>query len=110
MTKTIIAVYQDCMLCGANKEKGDKMLADLAKAGASFRKLSFATMEGREYCMQAIEAGVKTMPFFTDGTNFASDYKELLQAESEPHTLKIKAEAEPKKTKRSRKNGHNAKS
>lgn len=112
MSKTIIAVYQDCFLCGSKREKGEKMLAELAKAGASFRKLSFATIEGREHCMKAIEAGVKTMPFFTDGKTYASDYKTLLEAESkaqnerdevEPQTIEIKATIEPKKTKKTKK-------
>lgn len=107
MNKTIIAVYQDCFLCGSNREKGEKMLAEIAARGASFRKLSFATMEGREHCMKAIEAGVKTMPFFTDGKIYASDYKTLIEAESRPQSVKIKATIEPKKTKKTKKGAKN---
>ena len=37
------------------KEKGEKMLAAIAKKGATFRKLSFATMEGQDYCAKAVD-------------------------------------------------------
>lgn len=103
MPKTIIAVYQDCFLCGSNKEKGEKMLEAIAKKGATFRKLSFATMEGQDHCAKAVENGIKTMPFFTDGKIYAQDYETLLEAESEPQSVKIKATAEPKKTKKTKK-------
>ena len=111
MNKTIIAVYQDCFMCGGNKEKGEKMLEDLAKAGATFRKLSFATMEGQEHCAKAIEAGVQAMPFFTDGKIYASDYKTLIEAESAHHTAKIKAAIQldkKQKTKKGAKDGASA--
>lgn len=116
MPKTIIAVYQDCFLCGSNKEKGEKMLEAIAKKGATFRKLSFATMEGQDYCAKAVENGIKTMPFFTDGKIYAQDYETLLEAESraqneqgeaEPQAVKIKATAEPKKTKKTKKEANN---
>lgn len=93
MTKTITAVYQDCFLCGGNKEKGEKMLAAIAKKGYEFRKLSFATTEGNEYCLKAAEAGIQKMPFFTDGKKIAKTYEELI---NEPKAVKVKAKAEKK--------------
>lgn len=93
MTKTIIAVYQDCFLCGSSNEKGEKMLATIAKRGYEFRKLSFATAEGNEYCLKAAEAGIQKMPFFTDGEKIAQTYEELIK---EPKAVKVKAKAEKK--------------
>lgn len=107
VNKTIIAVYQDCFLCGSNREKGEKMLAEIAEKGATFRKLSFATMEGQDHCAKAVENGIKTMPFFTDGKIYAQDYKTLIEAESEPQSVKIKATIEPNKTKKTKKGAKN---
>lgn len=99
MSKTIIAIYQDCFLCGSKKEKGEKMLEELSAAGANFRKLSFATLEGREHCLKAIENGVTKMPFFTDGEIYAADYHDLIKAK----TIKVKAKTTAKKTRKSKK-------
>lgn len=101
MNKTIIAIYQDCFLCGARKEKGEKMLQELSEAGASFRKVSFATIEGREHCMKAIENGVTKMPFFTDGEIYAADYHDLIKAK----TIKVKASAKKTRKKKEPKDG-----
>lgn len=91
MTKEIIAVYQDCFLCGSTDEKGQKMLADIAKKGYEFRKVSFATVEGNQHCLKAVENSIQTMPFFTDGKKYVSDIKDLLQAESRAKSVKLKA-------------------
>ena len=101
MSKTIIAIYQDCFLCGSKKEKGEKMLQELSEAGASFRKVSFATIEGREHCMKAIENGVTKMPFFTDGEIYAADYHDLIKAK----TIKFKASAKKTRKKKEPKDG-----
>lgn len=100
MSKDIIAVYQDCFLCGSTSEKDQKMLAEIAKKGAEFRKVSFATSEGQALCAKAIEKGVGGFPFFTDGTNFSRNYEDILNAK----TVKdVKVEAKPIKVKRSKK-------
>lgn len=106
MSKEIIIVYQDCFMCGSreNWSAKAKHVADEAeKAGIPYRKLSFATMEGQDHCAKAVENGIKTMPFFTDGKIYAQDYETLLEAELEPQAVKIKATAEPKKTKKTKK-------
>lgn len=100
--KEIIIVYQDCFMCGSRENwsaKAKKAAEQLEKAGASFRKLSFASIEGQNHCAKAIEAGVGAMPFYTDGKIYASDLETLLEAESEPHTAKIKLTKRSKKTK-----------
>lgn len=109
--KEIIIVYQDCFMCGGRENwsaKAKKAAEQLEKAGASFRKLSFASIEGQNHCAKAIEAGVGAMPFYTDGKIYASDLETLLEAESkaqnerdevEPHTAKVKVTKRTKKTK-----------
>lgn len=100
MSTEIIAVYQDCFLCGSTSEKDQKMLETIAKKGAEFRKLSFATMEGQELCAKALENGVRGFPFFTDGVNFSQNYEEILNAKP---VKEVKVEAKPVKTKGSKK-------
>ncbi len=101
MPSEIIVVYQDCVLCG---DRGKKIKEIATKAGVKIRKLSFACVEGQEHCMKAIEAGIKTMPFYTDGKIYASNIETLLEAESEPQAAKIKlTKKTTKKTKKAKK-------
>ena len=101
MPNEIIVVYQDCVLCG---DRGKKIKEIATKAGVKIRKLSFACVEGQEHCMKAIEAGVKTMPFYTDGKIYAPTLETLLEAQSEPQTAKIKlTKKASKKTKKTKK-------
>ena len=75
-SKEILAVYQDCVLCG---DKGRRKIAELAKKGFNIRKVGFTTPEGKELCRQAVfDHGIKTMPFYTDGEKFSSILSELL--------------------------------
>lgn len=102
MSKEIVIVYQDCFMCGSREnwsDKAKKAAEQLEKAGATFRKLSFASIEGQQHCAKAIEAGVGAMPFYTDGKIYASDLETLLEAESKPQTAKIKVTKRTKKTK-----------
>lgn len=111
MSKEIIIVYQDCFMCGSREnwsEKAKHVADEAEKAGIPYRKLSFATCEGQDHCAKAIENGVKTMPFYTDGKIYASDIETLIQAESraqneqgeaEPQTAKIKVTKRKKSTK-----------
>lgn len=68
--KEIIAVYQDCVLCG---DKGRRKMAKIMAKGVLIRKVSFISEEGRELCARAVERGIGTMPFYTDGDkNFST--------------------------------------
>ena len=57
--------------------------------------------------MAAIQAGVKTTPFFTDGKIYAQTIKDLIEAESEAQTAKKPAKKSKKVTKEA-KNGTNS--
>lgn len=81
MTKEVICVYQDCPLCG---DKG-KVVVEIATAkGASIRKVSFVTDEGRELIIKALfEHGIGTMPFYVMDGRFSTQIDEVLK-EPEP--------------------------
>lgn len=88
MPKEIIAVYQDCVLCG---DKGKKKIADFAKKGLTIRKVSFCSEEGRELCNKAIFThGMKTMPFFTDGEVFSISLDTFLEKKTTKKAKKNK--------------------
>ena len=53
--KEIIVVYQDCPLCGARKEWGEKTLKEALNARARVRKVSFATREGEKLIYELAE-------------------------------------------------------
>ena len=76
-TKEIIAVYQDCVLCG---DRGRQKMAEFAKKGFIVRKVGFTTPEGKELCRLAVfDHGIKTMPFFTDGEKFSAQIDDLFE-------------------------------
>lgn len=79
MAREIIAVYQDCVLCGT---KGRRKIADYAARGIRIRKVGFTTPEGKELIHKAVfEHKIGSMPFYTDGKKFASTIDELLDTE-----------------------------
>ena len=74
--KEIIAVYQDCVLCGI---KGRKKIAEYADKGVLIRKVGFTTEEGRDLCAKAIASGIGVMPFYVYDDKFATTIEELLE-------------------------------
>ena len=82
--KEIIAVYQDCLLCGV---KGRKKAAEYAKKGVVIRKVGFTTPEGTELCYQAVKKGIGYMPFYVLDGDFAESIDALL-IPKEPKTVK----------------------
>ena len=95
MSKEIIAVFQDCVLCG---DKGRKKAADLAAKGIIVRKVGFTTFEGKELIHEAVfKHKIGTMPFFTDGENFAPTIDELLEKQEKPAQKAKKSTKKPTK-------------
>ena len=108
--KEIIVVYQDCFMCGAPEnwsELAKQTFAECKKHGINPRKVSCFSQEGGRHAMAAIQAGVKTTPFFTDGKIYAQTIKDLIEAESEAQTAKKTAKKTKKVTKEA-KNGTNS--
>lgn len=75
MAIEIIAVYQDCVLCGV---KGRQKVAEYAAKGVNIRKVSFITDEGRELCAKAVKKGIGSMPFYVREGNFTTDIEALI--------------------------------
>lgn len=106
MSKEIIAVYQDCVLCGT---KGRQKALELAKDGIIVRKVGFTTPEGKELIHKAVfEHKIGTMPFYTDGQKFSTTIEDFVNED----TKKVKKSPEKpaksvKKTKKTEKEGKN---
>lgn len=76
MAKEYVCVYQDCPLCGDRGKKLKKLIFDKQ---LQVRKVSFASPEGKELCYEAVFIhGIKKMPFFTDGSNYATELEQLV--------------------------------
>lgn len=76
MLREVIAVFQDCVMCG---DKGRKKAEILAKKGVFIRKISFVSPEGKELCRQAVfDHGIRTMPFYVEDGKFSESLDELL--------------------------------
>ena len=78
MNKEIICVFQDCPLCG---DKGRKLKKLIFEKNLNVRKVSFASDEGRDLCIKAIQKRICKMPFYTDGERFTNNINELLTEE-----------------------------
>lgn len=86
MAKEYICVYQDCPLCGDRGRKLKKLIFDKQ---LQVRKVSFASPEGKELCYEAVFIhGIKKMPFFTDGSNYATSLEELIAIKPKTTTNK----------------------
>jgi hypothetical protein len=102
MAKEIIAVYQDCVLCG---DKGRQKIVELAHKGINIRKVSFVSDEGRELCHKAVFThGIESMPFYTDGELFAVSLESFIEKPAKKTAKKTK------KVKKGQKNGANTES
>lgn len=84
MGREIVAVYQDCVLCGV---KGRRKVADYAKQGIIIRKVGFTTEEGRELCYQAVQKGIGYMPFYVLDGDFAESIDALIPTEPRGETI-----------------------
>lgn len=82
MSREIIAVYQDCVLCGT---KGKQKIADCAKQGVTIRKVGFTTEEGRELIHRAVfDHKIGTMPFYVEGDQFSASLDSLINSSPKP--------------------------
>lgn len=104
MGKEIIAVYQDCVLCGTH---GRQKVAELAQKGIIVRKVGFTTPEGKELIHKAVfEHKIGTMPFYTDGEKFSISLEDFTEKPaSEPARTPEKPAKNVKKTKKTKKEG-----
>lgn len=97
MPEEIICVYQDCPLCGS---RGEKLKGVVRANGVQLKKVSFASPEGKELVHVAVfEKGIKTMPFFARGGDFATSIEALIVKKPKRTRKNVK-----KTTKKTRKN------
>lgn len=101
MAREIIAVFQDCVLCGV---KGRKKIAEYAAKGFNIRKVGFTTDEGRELCYQAVQKGIGQMPFYVSEGQFSTNIQ-TFTSDNTPKAPKPSKSAKksPKKATRERK-------
>lgn len=85
---SIALVYQDCPLCGAKKDWGEKQIAKANAAGIEVRQVSFASPEGQHLCKEAVLAGVEKLPFFTNGLVFRATIDDFIEAPKPKATKK----------------------
>lgn len=88
----IIAVYQDCVLCGT---KGRQKIADYAAKGVQIRKVGFTTEEGKKLIHEAVlEHGIGYMPFYVLDGEFAESIEALIAKKPANKTKKTQKIAE----------------
>lgn len=73
MKNRIMLIYQDCPMCGNRKEWGEVQLRIADGAGIEIEKISFASKRAEGLAKKAVEAGIPSYPFFTDGERFGKD-------------------------------------
>lgn len=93
--KEIIAVYQDCVLCG---DRGRKKAAFIAKRGIKLRKVSAFSDEGEKLVHEAVfEHKIKGLPFYTDGEKFSYHIESFFESKKAPEKTKKSKKKEVKK-------------
>lgn len=103
MSKEIICVYQDCVMCS---DRGKKLTAIALKHGADIRRVSFASEEGRSLVHTALfEHNIGYLPFFTDGVKFSRTLSGLFEEKSAEAVEKSPEKPAKKKHTRKRKGG-----
>ena len=77
MTKEIICVYQDCVMCG---DRGKKLKQLIFDKNLNVRKVSFASPEGQHLIHEAIFVHkIGTLPLFVKGDRFSNNIEDLLK-------------------------------
>ncbi len=94
--KEIIAVFQDCVLCGV---KGQKKIEEYAKKGVIIRKVGFTTPEGKDLIHEAVfNHKIGAMPFYTDGIKFSTKIDALSEEDNTPTPKIVKKVQKKAKT------------
>lgn len=95
MSKEIICVYQDCVMCGDRGKKLQKIVLDNK---LNVRKVSFASDEGKNLIHEAVfKHKIGSMPFFTDGEKYSVKIEDFLK---EPDVIVKKPAKKVKKSKK----------
>lgn len=77
MDKEIIAVYQDCVLCGT---KGRQKITECASKGITIRKVGLTTEEGKKLIHEAVfKHGIGQMPFYVYGDVWSNKLRPLIE-------------------------------
>lgn len=77
MSKEIICVFQDCILCGDRGKKLKKLIFDKK---LNVRKVGFSTPEGRHLIHEAVfKYRMGSLPFFTDGKKFSYKLSDFIE-------------------------------
>lgn len=87
--KELLLIYQDCPLCGARKGWGEEQTKLADTHGFTIRKVSFVAKEAKGLPSKALEAGIDSLPFFTDGKKFAKSVEEFV-GKKKPAKRKVK--------------------
>lgn len=92
MTKDVRYIYQDCAMCGARKGWGDQQKAVAKANGINIIMTPFFTPGAEGLMWKAVEAGIDSYPFYTDGTKFSKDINDFIEKpkKSRKKTKKIK--------------------
>ena len=105
MSKDIICVYQDCILCG---DRGKKLRNYIITHGLNVRKVSFASEEGRKLVAEAVfEHKIGTMPFYTDGVKFSTTIIDFVEKPQKKEVKRKKTKKISKKIKEGESNESN---
>lgn len=66
-------------MCGSRKEWGDKQLKFASTHDLEIVKMPFYSNEAGKYIKTALEKGIGTMPFFTDGKKYSLKLEDFIE-------------------------------
>lgn len=96
MSKDIKFIYQDCGMCGSRKDWGEQQKQVARANGINIIMTPFFTNGCEGLMWKAVEAGIDSYPFYTDGKKFSKNIEDFIEKtkKSRKKTKKVKESSE----------------
>lgn len=92
MPKEVKFIYQDCAMCGARKGWGEQQHQIAHKHGLKIVKTPFFTPGAEGLMWKAVESGIKSYPFYTDGVKFSKNIEDFVEKPKKKRNTRKKKE------------------
>lgn len=90
--KQIMLIYQDCPMCGSRQAWGETQTKIANDHGFEIIKTPFYRTGVKDLIMDALQHGIKKMPFFTDGKKFSYSLEDFVKKPDTKRNTRSKRE------------------
>lgn len=79
MPKEVKYIYQDCAMCGSRAGWAKQQYQIAHRYGLTIKKTPFFTPGADGLMWKAVESGIKSYPFYTDGVKFSKNIEDFVE-------------------------------